>query len=158
MPDSVFQRLSQLLQQQNITFAISRHEAVYTSEEAAKIRGASLASGAKALICKADGQFIMFVLPADLRLDSKAVRKQHKFRSLRFASREEVFEITGLEPGSIPPFGGLFDLPTWCDEQMAEQEQINFNAGDHVISINMTYADYAAVEQPQIGCYAQTRQ
>ena len=36
-------------------------------------------------------------------------------RRVRRATREEVFEFTGLEPGSIPPFGSLpsyFLLPS----------------------------------------------
>jgi hypothetical protein len=31
---------------------------------------------------------------------------------------EEVMEMTGLAPGSIPPFGSLFGLPTLCDERL----------------------------------------
>jgi Ala-tRNA(Pro) deacylase len=58
-------------------------------------------------------------------------------------------------PGAIPPFGSLFGLPTWCDEELAQQAQINFNAGDHSISISMAYADYAAVEQPRLGPWAE---
>ncbi len=57
--------------------------------------------------------------------------------------------MTGLAPGSIPPFGSLFQLETWCDERLAEQPQINFNAGDHAISLSMTLADYVTAEQPQ---------
>jgi Ala-tRNA(Pro) deacylase len=66
-----------------------------------------------------------------------------------------VQQLTGLAPGSIPPFGSLFSLPTWCDERLAEQARINFNAGDHSISISMTYADYIAAEQPKVGTFAE---
>jgi Ala-tRNA(Pro) deacylase len=79
----------------------------------------------------------MIVLPADRKLGSKAVRAATGTKSLRFATREEVLEMTGLAPGSIPPFGSLFQLETWCDERLAEQPQINFNAGDHAISLSM---------------------
>lgn len=151
---SVFARLSALLDQQRVAYDVTQHAPVFTSEEAAQVRGVSLASGAKALICKVDSQFVMFVMPADRRLDSKLVRQQLGCRSLRFATREEVAERTTLQPGSIPPFGQLFALPTYCDEQLAEQPRINFNAGDHAISIGMTFADYVQVEQPTLGRYA----
>jgi Ala-tRNA(Pro) deacylase len=62
-----------------------------------------------------------------------------------------VAELTGLEPGSIPPFGSLFGLPTYCDPALASESAINFNAGDHAISIQMTYADYIAGEKPTLG-------
>src|SRR4051812_46467942 len=155
MADTVFQRVSELLGHKSIAHDVLRHAPVFTSEEAAAIRGTSLASGAKALICKADEQFLMVVLPADRKLASKSVRKQAGAKSLRFATREEVTALTGLAPGSIPPFGSLFNLATWCDERLADQTRINFNAGDHAISISMTYADYLAAEQPKLGQFAE---
>jgi Ala-tRNA(Pro) deacylase len=154
MSVTVFDRLSQRLTEASVPFDVQRHEPVFTSEEAARVRGTPLASGAKALICKADDQFVMFVMPADRRLDSKLVRKNCKVRSLRFATAEEVKELTGLVPGSIPPFGSLFNLPTWCDSQLSAQPRINFNAGDHSISVSITYADYVSVEQPQLADFA----
>jgi Ala-tRNA(Pro) deacylase len=152
--DSVFQRIEKLLEGHGVEFDVLRHKPVYTSEEAAAIRGTPLASGAKALVCKAEADFVMFVLPADRKLDSKAVRRSRGWRKLRFAGREEVVELTGLEPGSIPPFGSLFDLPTLCDERLGENETINFNAGDHTISVSMRYEDYVRVESPELGVFS----
>jgi len=119
------------------------------------VRGTPLASGAKALICKADEQFVLFVMPADRRLDSREVRKQFGLRGLRFATREEVAALTGLEPGAIPPFGQLFNLPTYCDERLRMQPRINFNAGDHAISASVATSDYLAVERPAMGNFTQ---
>jgi Ala-tRNA(Pro) deacylase len=153
--ESVFDRLSDKLAAAGAAFDVLRHAPVFTSEEAAAVRGTSLASGAKALVCKADEQFVLIVLPANRRLASKLVRKNAGVKSLRFASKEEVEQLTGLAPGSIPPLGSLFDLPTWCDEALAEQERINFNAGDHAISISLAFAEFARVEQPRMGKYAE---
>lgn len=66
-----------------------------------------------------------------------------------------MLEITGLTPGSIPPFGSLFSLPTYCDAGLAQNEQINFNAGDHSVSISMRYEDYVQVEHPTLGSFAE---
>lgn len=155
MTTTVTARLKQLLDAKQVEYQLSQHAPVYTSEEAAAVRGTPLASGAKALICRADERFVMFVLPADRRLASKQVRREAKIDSLRFGTREEVLEITGLTPGSIPPFGSLFSLPTYCDAGLAQNEQINFNAGDHSISISMRYDDYLKVEQPTLGSFAE---
>ena len=61
----------------------------------------------------------------------------------------EVLDWTGLTPGSIPPFGSLFGLPTHCDGRLSENEIINFNAGDHAISIGMRYAGYQRSDSDQ---------
>ena len=137
MSSSVLDRLETLLKQHGINFRVLRHEPVYTSEEAARVRGTPLSSGAKALVCKGDNAFVMFVLPADRKLDSGAVRRAKGWRKLRFATRDEVLQLTGLLPGSIPPLGSLFDLPTLCDDRLGQNEVINFNAGDHAVSVSM---------------------
>jgi Ala-tRNA(Pro) deacylase len=155
MPASVFERVETLLKQHGIAFQVLCHEPVHTSEEAARVRGTPLASGAKALVCKGDDVFVMFVVPADRKLDSHAVRRAKGWRKLRFATREEVLEMTGLTPGSIPPFGSLFGLPTLCDGRLGDNEVINFNAGDHSISVSMGYADYVQVEKPELGKFAE---
>lgn len=153
--DTVFDRLSGKLTTAGVAFDVLRHDPVYTSEEAAAIRGTTLSSGAKALVCKADDRFVMIVLPADRKLASKLVRKSAGIKSLRFATKEEVLELTGLTPGSIPPFGSLFDLPTWCDAGLVDQPRINFNAGDHAISISLALTEYQRVEQPRLGQFAE---
>lgn len=154
MPLTVFDRLERLLSLAGVSFDVRRHEPVFTSSEAAAIRGTTLASGAKALVCKADEQFVMIVLPADRKLASKLVRQSQGWKSLRFADRDEVAKLTGLEPGSIPPFGTLFELPTFCDVRLGENERINFNSGDHAISISLRYEDFCSVENPSLGQFA----
>ncbi len=151
----VFDRLHALLTERGADFDVLRHAPVFTSAEAAAVRGTPLASGAKALVCKADGQFAMFVMPADRKLSSKLVRAALRWKGLRFADKDEVAQLTGLAPGSIPPFGSLFSLPTYCDAALAEHERINFNAGDHAISISLRYADYLRIEAPQLGQFAE---
>ena len=155
MPATIFDALSQRLTAAGVMFDVLRHAPVYTSQEAAAIRGTALSSGAKALVCKADDRFVMFVLPADRKLASKQVRSQTGIKSLRFASCEEVEQLTSLAPGSIPPFGSLFSLATYCDRRLAAEPRINFNAGDHSISISLSYADFEKVEQPALGDFAE---
>jgi Ala-tRNA(Pro) deacylase len=155
MGQSVFERVEELLKRHDVAFDVLHHEPVYTSQQAAEVRGTPLASGAKALVCKGDDRFVMFVLPADRKLANKAIRGALGWRKLRFATPEEVLTLTGLTPGSIPPFGSLFDLPTYCDARLGENEKINFNAGDHSISVSMPYAEYVRVEDPMLGQFAE---
>ena len=153
MNDSFFSRVSALLEQHGVSFEVLRHPPVFTSQEAAAVRGVALSSGAKALICKLDDRFVMFVLPADRKLDSKRVRQALGIRGLRFATAEELRDLTGLAPGAVPPFGSLFGLPTHCDSHLAENERINFNAGDHSISISVRFLDYVEIEKPSLGSF-----
>jgi Ala-tRNA(Pro) deacylase len=143
-------RLAEALRSAGIAFTQTEHRPAYTSAEAAEVRGVSLHSGAKALIVKGGDTFLMAVIPADLSLDSHALRALLGTKKLRFATKDEVLALTDLTPGSIPPFGSLFNLSTYCDDRLAENERINFNAGRHTVSIQMAYTDYLAYESPRM--------
>jgi Ala-tRNA(Pro) deacylase len=147
---TVFERVEAKLREAGVPFDVTRHAAVFTSEEAAAIRGTPLASGAKALVVKAGDNFVLLVVPADRKLESKTARANLGVKALRFASAEEVDRLTGLKPGSIPPFGSLFGLATSCDPALGANASINFNAGEHTISVHMSYADYLKAEQPRL--------
>ncbi len=153
MSESAFERVESLLQRHGVHFDVLRHAPVFTSEEAAAVRGVPLATGAKALVCKVDSRLVMLVIPADRRLDSKQVRQALAIRALRFASADELRQLTGIAPGAVPPFGSSFGLATYCDARLADQERINFNAGDNAISVSMRSVDYLAVERPTMGCF-----
>jgi len=143
-------RLRESLTTAGVPFVHTEHKAVYTSAEAAEVRGVELHSGAKALIVKGADQFVMLVMPADMSLDSAAARRHLGCKRMRFATKEEVFELTGLTPGSIPPFGSIFDLRTICDERLSDNERINFNAASHTDSFQMSYDSYISYESPEI--------
>src|SRR5437588_3976151 len=113
MAAGVFERIEEWLRRDGVPFTVLRHEPVFTSEQAAAVRGTPLASGAKALVVKAGDRFVLIVLPADRKLDSRKARDALGVKALRFATREEVEQLTGLQPGSIPPFASLFGLPTY---------------------------------------------
>ena len=153
MSEHVFSLVENLLRQHGVRFDVQRHQPVFTSEEAAAVRGVPLSTGAKALICKVDTRFVMFVIPADRKLDSKRIRQSLGIRALRFATPDELRELTGLVPGAVPPFGSLFGLPTHCDARLAENERINFNAGDNSISVSLQCTDYLQVEKPGLGSF-----
>ena len=48
----------------------------------------------------------MLVLPADLRFDNKKVKVYYQSSDVRFATEQEVFEISGgVQIGAVPRFG-----------------------------------------------------
>jgi Ala-tRNA(Pro) deacylase len=145
---TVFERLAAWLTEKGVSFTVLRHEPVFTSEQAAAVRGVPLSSGAKALVVKAGERCVLLVIPADRKLDSKKARAGLGVKAIRFASKEEVLGLTQLEPGSIPPFGSLFGVQSYVDPALALNTSINFNAGDHSISIGMAHADFLRAEQP----------
>lgn len=127
------------------------HQPTHTSEQSAAVRGEDLRTGGKALLIKVGEQFRLFVLSAALKLDSDALKQHFAVRKLRFASPEELKELTGLVPGSVPPFGPpILPFPLYVDESIAANERIAFNAGSLTASIIMPVADYLRIAAPEM--------
>ena len=119
--------------------------------------GEALGVGAKALLLRTDDVFRLFVLPADRKLDSAAIKRELKVKKTRFATPEELRELTGLIPGSVPPFGPPvlpFDL--YADTAVgATYNRVAFNAGTLTNSIIMSAADWESIAQPTRFSFAQ---
>jgi Ala-tRNA(Pro) deacylase len=131
---------------------------VYTSIQAAKIRGVELRTGVKALILKTnEGDFMMGLVAADRRMDLKKLAMIVGTKSLRLAYPEEVLKITGCEIGSVHPFGNLHDLPTYLDFSLLENDTVNFNAGLHTVSIQMKAKDLIEIVKPVIESFSEKK-
>lgn len=133
------------------------HAPVRTSEEAAQLRtGYTLNQGAKSMVLqikKRDTikEFIMVVLPGDLRMDSAKIKKLLDIKEMRFATEDEILKITdGIQIGGVPPFGILFGLRVIADPKIFNNTKIIFNAGDRCVSLAMLSEDYKKLVNPTI--------
>lgn len=150
-------QITDLLTSKSFWFETFTHDPVLTSEEAAKTRpGYTLQQGAKAIISKiqkrgSEEEFVMFVIPAHLRLSSKQIKKVLDLKGLRFATEEEIGSLTnGVQRGAIPPLGNLFHIQVYADPKLFQNEKIVFNAGDRRFSVAMSSIDYKNHVSPQI--------
>ena len=99
--------------------------------------------GGKALLIKVDAVFRLFILSADRKLDSTAIKQRFGAKKTRFATSEELLELTGLVPGSVPPFGQpILPFPLFVDPSVFENERVAFNAGSLTDSIVIAVDDY----------------
>ena len=117
--------------------------------DAAQARGEELRTGGKALLMKVDKDYQLFVLPADRKIDSSRIRRKQQARKLRFATPDELLELTGLVPGSVPPFGKpILPFDLFIDDAVCDNERIAFNAGSLTDSIVLAIGDYFQVARP----------
>jgi Ala-tRNA(Pro) deacylase len=147
---SIFEQIISLLDEHHVSYALSEHEAVRTSEQAAAVRGASLKTGAKSMILKAKDEYVLVVLPADKLIDWKKVRILLGSNSVRFATEVEAEEVAHVQMGSVPPFGDILGIKAYYDAQLFENEEVNFNPGSVRHTIKMSSVDLKELIHPTI--------
>ena len=151
----ILERIRTWLKEEGVAFREVHHEPTRTSEESAAARGEELRVGGKALLIKVDETFRLFVLSADRKLDSGAIKRHFGAKKTRFATPEELMSATGLVPGSVPPFGPpILEFPLYVDPSVFENTKVAFNAGSLTDSVILPIEDYRRLAQPVIFQFA----
>lgn len=127
-PENLLERLS-LLGVRHTTFA---HAPVMTVEESRRLRGDIAGLHAKNLFLKdKKGGLWLVVAGEDTPVDLKALRKRLGLASLSFAGAETLYEILGVEPGSVTPFAVINDAAAQVrvvlDQALAQGAAVNFH-------------------------------
>jgi prolyl-tRNA editing enzyme YbaK/EbsC (Cys-tRNA(Pro) deacylase) len=151
----VLDAIRALLDREKVVYRLLHHEPTYTSEESARARGEEVRVGGKALVVKTGDAFRLLVLSAALSADWTVLKRHFGVKKVRMADRDELLALTGLVPGSVPPFGPpILPLELFVDPSVFENQVIAFNAGSLTDSIILAVEDYRRVANPAVVAFA----
>ena len=143
-------RLIDCLNENKVTYEILRHPEAVTAQRIAQAEHVKGRHHAKVVMINSGGQHLMMVVSADHQIDlEKVERAIGKSCSL---DEEQEFKslFTDCATGAMPPFGNLYNLPTFVDKELAEQDYIVFEAGTHTDAIKVSYCDYEKIVKPNV--------
>ena len=133
-------KIKEIFKETNITPVYLEHEAVITSEDAAKTRGFELKQGIKAILFTNDNnEWIVVDVPADRKVDQKKVAGFLNWskNKIRMATEEEVMQKTGCEIGAVPPFGHKEKIRILVDKNIYNNNEGAFNIGLRTHSVKI---------------------
>jgi len=150
-------KLKEYLDNAGVTYTGHRHRPAYTTQEVAHTMHVPGREMVKSVILKADNQqLIMAVLSANDVANLDILREQLGCGVLRLASEMEFGDaFPTCRPGAMPPFGNIFNVPTYCDTTLSRNREIEFNAGTHEESIRIRFDDYRRLVNPNMSHFAQ---
>ena len=147
--------LDSFLHSARVPFTAFQHPPAFTAQEEAAICHVPGGSWAKIVVCVADEELILAVLPAHRLVDLEALRALAGAWAVRLANeREFARSYTDCEPGAMPPFGSLYDQRVFVDQSLVGEMEMVFNAGTHTDAIRMHYGDFAELARPVVGAFA----
>lgn len=139
------------LEENGVEYSVISYEAAYTAQE---IAGAAHIPGhevAKTVIVKLDGEMAMAVLQATRKVDLDRLRDASGAERVELASESEFKErFPECETGAMPPFGNLYEMDVYADQTLAEDSEIEFNAGTHTELFKLGYADFERLAAPRV--------
>lgn len=122
--------VSEFLREHRIPYEVLWHQPAATSLGAARQLGRPADQVVKAVVLETEGELFMVLIPANCKLDLRAV-KECLNAEVQLAEPQE-FELLfdDCTPGAVPATGPAYGFATLLDEQLARAEDVYFDAGD----------------------------
>lgn len=149
-------KLKDYLDNSGVAYACHPHPTAYTSQETAQSSHVSGREMVKSVILKTDeGALVIAALSSNDTADLDILRKEIGCKVLRLAKEHEFGDaFPTCEVGGMPPFGNIFNLATYCDQDISENREIEFNAGTHTETIRMSFDDFKRLVDPKVFHFA----
>jgi Ala-tRNA(Pro) deacylase len=147
-------KLVEFLNQSKVRYQLIHHPEAFTAQELAAIEHVKGKNHAKVVMVKAGAEKLMAVLPADHRVDLEKL-DQVTGKRTQLATEEDFKALfPDCAVGTMPPFGGLYNVATYVDQSLKDAEFIVFEAGTHSDAIRMGFADYERLATPTVADFS----
>lgn len=147
-------RLIDFLNGNKVSYEILHHPEAFTAQTIAAAEHIKGRHQAKVVMAKAGSWHLMAVLAANQRIDLQELEKISGEPTSLEPEKEFKALFPDCAPGTMPPFGNLYGLPTYVDKSLAQEDYIVFEAGTHTDAIKLSYHDYERLAKPQVGDFA----
>jgi Cys-tRNA(Pro) deacylase len=138
-------RITAFLDEAGVSYRVLPHsEPVFTVEAAAQQRGVRQEEMVKSILVRdRKRRDVMACVTGDAQLDPKAVRAvlPEDWKRLSFASRDEIFEVTGFVQGAVAPLCLPEEMPVVFDEAIGRLERVNISSGDPMAGLELRPID-----------------
>ncbi len=149
-------RLCSYLEERRVTYHRREHALVFTAREIADLERVSAHRVAKVVMAMARGSLVMLVLPAQRRVDLGLLATAMGTDDVRLAHEEEFTpRFPDCDPGAMPPFGNLYDIPVYADVALTNEAKVTFQAGTHTETLTIDFGDFERLVEPVIASFAE---
>jgi Ala-tRNA(Pro) deacylase len=144
-------KLREFLDSHGVRYFAVSHSPAYTAQEVAASAHVPGREMAKTVIVRIEGKMAMAVLPASRQLDFDRLREASGVADVCLAGEAEFAgRFPECEPGAMPPFGNLYGMDVFMDEELEDDDEIAFNAGTHRELLRLSYSDFSRLVRPKV--------
>jgi Ala-tRNA(Pro) deacylase len=148
-------------------YEIIDHKTTYTAWDTSQTEKVKPQEVSKALVMKADADYLVALVPANKNLDKakllkiiNADRKKHKTKPVKkidFAKEAWMKKNLIGKVGAVPPFAGLLKLEIYADNLLAKNKKIYVGSGEYTQSFRISTSQFMKQEKAVQGSFSQNK-
>src|SRR5262245_43666089 len=147
--------ISNFLERNHVRYSHLTHPTACTAQEEAAAAHVPGNKWAKTIVCYADGQPILAVVPAPYAVDLTRLQEAVHAHAVRLGKETEFGGLyEDCELGAMPPLGPLYGQPVIIDKRLASAKDLAFAGGSHHDAIRMAYSEFERLVHPTIAEFA----
>ncbi len=137
--------LKDYLDSHNLAYEVVSHVHTPTAMRAAEAAHVPGDQVAKSVLLGDEDSYLLAVIPSTYRLEIARLN-QLTARHLELIPEDEIeAAFSDCERGAIPPVGQAYGIETLLESDLARQEAVYFESGDHEHLIKMSGKDFRAL-------------
>lgn len=137
-------RVQDYLAARQCAYELVAHPLSANSHESARTAHVRASALAKAVVLKdRGGAYVLAVLPSSAHVVPAQLGRALHREPLTLAREAELAGLfTDCAWGALPPLGRLYGLPTIVEQDLDEERDVYFEAGDHEHLVHMAQAEF----------------
>mgnify|MGYP006238987371 CR=1 FL=1 len=140
-------KLLNLLKNKKIPFILHKHLALNTVSESEKLRGNIKGMHTKNLFLKnKKNQYFLFSCGEKQKINLKKLSKSLSLENISFANENKLYELLGVKPGSVTPFGLINDtnkvVKFFLDNKILKSTIINFHPLENTSTLSLSVKNF----------------
>tara|TARA_Y100001970_G_C14254413_1_gene874160 strand:+ start:807 stop:1328 length:522 start_codon:yes stop_codon:yes gene_type:complete len=139
--------LLELLLKEGVSYELYKHEALYTVKDAEKNRGEMDGIHTKNIFLKnKKNEFFLFSCYDKQIIDLKRLSKSLGLGNVSFAKEDKLYDLLGVLPGSVSPFGLLNDkknlVKFFLDKKIIDSDKVNYHPLENTSTVSLRVKDF----------------
>ncbi|MBI2933335.1 MAG: YbaK/EbsC family protein [Planctomycetes bacterium] len=156
---AIANRVKSFLDDRGVAYEVVHHRPEFTAQEAAADTHTKGREFIKVVVVCADNSYAVAALPAHHLISFDRLRFVLGAKLLRLATEDEMRRLfPDCDVGAEPPFGNLYNLPTFVSEDLVQDEFITFNGGTHEDAVRMRCADLLRLTNARVATFSRPAQ
>jgi len=160
-------KIAKYLDDAKYKYELVEHKTTYTAWDTSQTERVKPQEVAKALVMKADNDYVLALIPANRNLDKQkllkiinSIRKKTETKNAKkidFAKEAWMKKNLLGKVGATPPFGKLVGLEIYADNLLLKNKKIYLGSGEYTLSIRVNTSQYLKIENPIKGGFSKSK-
>lgn len=164
---AINKKIIKYLEDKKYKFALISHKTTFTAWDTAQTEKIEPKLVAKALVMKADKDYLLALVPGNKNLDKQKLlkvvniqRKKQELKNIKkidFAKEAWMKENILGKVGATPPFQDLIKLEIFADSLLLKNKKIYVGSGGYTESILINVSEYVKKEEIIKGSFSKKK-